>query len=424
MAVQVRADMSSPWSMQSQEGFAPEPVHKAWTSTAKIIGVWQGNAARPAPAPVISVYDAVSGELGRNISLPRVEHQTAAPWERTHGDFRLANFALSPSHEMLAVTYADRDTYDCAFVWLVDLESGVVSCKAVIGSNAAGHISIAALSFSSDGKVLAVLDGIGGHLWVLSTSSMKYVMKTRLVGKQALPAPQHAAFILPQFRMVLFQGRSNDDHGGRMVFHHVAAVCANGKHAEQHLYASDAEDMEYLHRAGCAICNSLTLDNGSFSADGHLFVTLGSAGRRARQVMLEHWQMDYERRLCNPHAVIRLDLSPGSSGLLRTPNVDFDNDEVDPLQLHVAWHPLFRDRQLYVAAVEQSLCPGMMRRIHRTEHRTSMVHIIDGSGQAELKAIDLSEHGAIGPVSQLRWSPDGTMLAVRTLEHVHTVEFC
>ena len=70
MALQVRAHMGNPWSMQPREGLHSDLIFKAWTSTVKMIAVWKNHSPVPSPAPIIKVYHAASGALEQTVSLP------------------------------------------------------------------------------------------------------------------------------------------------------------------------------------------------------------------------------------------------------------------------------------------------------------------------------------------------------------------
>lgn len=278
MALQVRAEMGSPWPTQSHQGFPAELIFKTWTSTGKIVAVWQSKAEQSTPGPIVKVYDAFCGMPEQTISLPR-RAEGWAVGHHTGGGFRQQDIVLSPSQAVLAMAH-DETWFHSGFVWLVDLRSGIVSHQEVRDIHHRSHVhkTFETLSFSSDSKVLAVtaaaamdnFTGPAASFWLLSASSGLPIMSTGLVGRQAFSAPQVRAFILPLYRMVLFQGscKSDDDEG--YVLHHIPAVGSNGKYGEPHSHTRAALDPRW-----CSACNSMALDNGLLSADGSLFVTLG-----------------------------------------------------------------------------------------------------------------------------------------------------
>ena len=241
-------------------------------------------------------------------------------------------------------------------------------------------------------------EGFAG-LWLLCASSGQPKLITYETGRHGFPAPHDETFLLPKYRTVVFQGSCNADDGGGYVLHHVPAICRDGKYSLQHPFTHiDEDDMEEtpVDYQNCNLCNSLTLDNGSLSPDGSLFVTLGSASTAVHHVLLEHWQIDYKRKLCNPPVIHSLDLGAKSYGLACSPCYDYDGGNMDVLHLHVAWHPFCGNRLLYAVAVEEW---------------SRTVHIIDARNHATLKAVDVAAHGAAGPVSQLSLSCNGALMA-------------
>lgn len=409
--------MDSPWLEQTPRILPPMLVFHAWTSTGKITAVWQSNAAVPIPAPVVRVHDAASGVLEQTIHLPRTEHEGHELWARMQGDFCLEHWALSSTHKVLAMALEDLQG-ERTSAWLVHMESGSVNYQEVSDSSWFFiHGSIRKLTSSFDGQILAVFvisslkdaaERFAG-LWLLCASPGQSILSTYETGRHGFTATHDNAFILPGYRTV-FQESCNPDNGGGYILHHVPAIRRDGRYRQQHPFTHiDENDMEEapVDYQNCSLWNSLTLDDGSLSPDGNLFVTLSSAGNALHHVLLEHWQMDHKRRTCQPQVVHSLDLGFSSYGLsCGSICRDDDDDDDDMDTLHVAWHPLCGDRLLYAMAVVEW---------------TGMVHIIDGRNHVTLKAIDISAHGAAGAVCQLQWSFDGMRLGVCTSELIHVV---
>lgn len=245
--MQVRAKLDGLWPPQAQpmqmwQRFSNKLVFKAWTSTGKIIGVWQSSAADPTQLLLVRVHDAASGALEQTIPLPRLDYER---WAGMRFESRLKNFALSPTHEVLAIAHEIVMTLEAtSSIWLVDLQSGTVTDQEVMASDdvnpfSISRISINMLSFSSDGKVLAMVTtdagrSSGPQVWLLNAASGQTIMSSDLIGKRATSAPHHVAFILPASRMVLFQGSCSADDGEGCILHHVPAVTIDGIYGLQH----------------------------------------------------------------------------------------------------------------------------------------------------------------------------------------------
>ena len=417
--MQVRAEIGCPWPEHPHHGFPPVLQFKTRTSTGKIIAVWLSNS--DLPAPVIQVVDATSGVLEQTISLPVGIYEgygADGPWWTV--DFELTDFAMSPNQEVLAIATPTHHTWDSSLLWLVDLQSGTVSYQNIGGdSEIYNHDDIGTLSFSPDGKVLAVVSGGGDSfgpkfgLWLLSATSGQPVMHMRLAGRRAFFAPHDAVLIVPRCRIVLFLDSWHEEDGQAYVLHHVPAGVTDTQHLEHHAYAPpprDSYDIDvYPPSRSCMACGNMTLEGGSFSPCGSLFVTLVSAQPEARLVGLEHWQLDHGKKLSTPHLVHEIALGSDCGAwqgdfetLLET------NEDIKPLHLLVAWHPFCARKLVYAVAIGEGM---------------RMVHIVDGCTHAVLQAIDVGAQGLTDPVSQLEWSPDGFRLAVRTRGHVHVLAF-
>ena len=332
------------------------------------------------------------------------------------GCFRLEQFALSPSQRLLAMAIADSSDSESTLVWIADLEHGDVIFHEVSNDEMPSHMRAGRLSFSSNGQVLAVVtagedevENPIASLRLLEASSAQSIVGTHVVGQQVFPAPHVTAFVLPRYRMLLFQSSCDVADGEGYIVFHVPGVGKDSKHVEHHSYALPLQK-HFFDRKHCTVCNSLPLDGGSLSPCGTLYVTLGSAGPEASHVMLEHWQMDYDRKLCRPQVVRRVELGCGARELPGNTGHSLE-EEAEAVHLHVAWHPLFAEQLIYAIAVEE--CMGM-------------VHIVDGCTLAILAMLEFVGVGlnwTDGPVSQIVRSPDGSKLAVRTGCGVHIVAF-
>ena len=184
------------------------------------------------------------------------------------------------------------------------------------------HVGIGSLTFSSDSNLLAavvvgdVVPGPDARMWLLSAPSWQPGMSLDPADKRAFSASHDATFINPLLRMVLFQGSCNNGVRQGYVLHHVPALCADGKYRQQHSHAPWTGFIpEEIDPQECSLRNSLTLDSDSLSADGSLFVIVGSAGSRARCPLLKHWWLDYKGKTCDQKSICRLDLTSGSRGL-------------------------------------------------------------------------------------------------------------
>ena len=373
LLLQMRGKLECPWPDEQDRDML---VFKAWTSTGKIIAVWQSLEHTEAPKePIVWVFDAIVCKLERTIPLPIPFGPV--PWEGTDGQFHLRDFALSSSHDLLAVAVADLDTISYNLVWIVDLQSGNVEfAKAFDGRSRVGsHAKMGMLAFSADGSALAMVsggeNGIGpmSGLQLLTVSPMSLITRTRLTGQQAFPAPHDTTFILPRYRMVLFVDRINTDDGKSDILYHIPAACAGMKFVEQHRHASPptqpwtddiSTDDSPVDGKSCTICSSWTLDGGSLSPCGALFVALGSVGLDAQHVVLEHWLIDHEKSCCSPRIVQEVKLAMNHLGV----SSSFERDSPslkEELHSHVAWYPLFVGRLLY------SRCQGGYR--HGAHHR-------------------------------------------------------
>lgn len=232
------------------------------------------------------------------------------------------------------------------------------------------------------------------------------IMSTPLSGWEVSSAPHDNAFILPRYRVVLFQDSSQAEGEQGYLFHHVPALGSDTTYQEQHTF-SPWQELD--DEKDCSTCNNVTLDNGSLSPCGSLFVTLASFGHLAGHVVLEHWQLDYGRKLCTPHMVHRVHLHPRCKGLpgiiSNGPEDDFDDWRC--VNLHVAWHPFFEGRLVYAVAVGEG---------------DGMVHVVDGRNHAILKTINTYQPEMAAPV-RIQWTPDGSRLAVHTAEHLHIMRY-
>ena len=415
MMVQLQAEVGSP----GREG-KPSTLElgwKTWMSSGSIIAVWDRDSALEEPdPPVIHVINAASGEVMKTISLPEVPDEEYQPWARMEGDFHLTVFALSPNEKLLALACADQDADYTALVWLVDLESGHVDFREV--DNQSDQLQ---LFFSGASDVVAVHstlfeleEDLPVEITLLQATSGETVFATPLTGSSVLPVPGTTAFILPYYRMMLFWDVSSHS---RFAFQlHVPAVSKDtqvGKYMPLHAHVrpgmggstdystcqQEEDEIAGLDEKSCTICKSLTLDGGSCSPCGSLFVTLGAAGM---QVGLEHWHLDFQSSSCHPHLVCIMPMSGPAKSLPR-----HWPEESDQVHLLVEWHPSSGDRLLHAVAVQEG---------------SGLIYLVNGRLHTVMQIVDLAEDaGFTGPISRLQWSPDGRALAALSQNVVYII---
>ncbi len=368
---------------------------KAWTSPGTIIAVWDVDDFFGMAQPNIRVTDA-AGKVKQTITLPDIPGEEYQPWQRMQGDFGPDAFTLSPDETVLAIACADFDTIMAALVWLVNLVSGDVMFKQV--DNNGGKVD---LVFSADGCVVAVqglCEPPHADMALLQVANGETVYTTSLIAGNAYSCPKHNAFVLPWYRIVLFQDQLCSNESTSFSSIHVPAA------------AKDSEDVRCLpqHPHGsihkfdlaCATCASLTLDGGSVSPCGTLFVALGSAGK---SVVLEHWYLDHQDSLCIPHMLFTMPFGCSAGSLSHL-------EGSDPLHLLVEWHPCSAGKLLYAVAARDG--PGL-------------VHVVHGRMHALVHSVDLAKHSSFtGPISCLKWSPDGRRLAVVAHNLVFIIAAC
>ncbi len=376
---------------------------KAWTSSGTIIAVWDSDDFFGMASPIIQVINPASGKVIQTITLPDIPGERWQPWQRMQGIFWLEAFTLSPDETVLAISCADSQKG--RLVWLVNLVSGDVTFKqANPGGNVGDRLEIV---FSADGCIVAVFSlGEPGYadLALLRVATGEIVYTTSLIAETAYSCPNHSTFVLPFFRIILFQNELCSNESTSFSSIHVPAAAKDSCDAgflPQHphvSYGSTSED-----DPACATCAGHTLDGGSVSPCGTLFVALGSG---ARGLVLEHWHLDHHNRSCVPHIICTMPLGPFASGL----SFYDDPEESDPLHLLVEWHPCSAGKLLYAVAVRDG--PGLIHFVHGRKH--ALVH-----------SMDLADHGSFtGPISCLKWSPDGRRLAVLAHNLVFIIAAC
>ncbi len=378
--MQVLAEVGSPWS--GDQGFDSGIRWMAWSASDSVVAVWDHRGHTGCP-PIIQVVDAASGKIRKSITLPDEEIQ---PWERMGGSFKLRGSALSPDGNVLAVAEEDENTASSSLVWLVSLQSGNVILKAVPRWS-----TTPSLSFSSNGEVVAVRATSEfthrdmPQLALFQVASGQLIHESCQIASSVYSSHKHTVFILPYFRTVLFGDIQSGSES--FVTCHVPAAAkalADDKFLPRHAHVSKGSG-KYIQ--SCATCDSLTLDAGSISPCGSLFVTLGSAGQ---QIVLEHWHLDIQRSSCDPHLVCTMSIGRSATSL--------PSARSDPLHPLVEWHPLSAGRLLYAIAVKEG--PGL-------------IHVVHGRLHTVLHTVHLADHGISAVhITRLKWSPDGRKLVV------------
>ena len=401
---------------------------KAWTASGSIIAVWdRDDGVGTTQSPVICIIDAASGQVTKTISLPIQADEEFQPWERMQGDFSLDAFALSPDQNVLALACGDQDLDYQALVWIINLVSGEVVFRQVDHQTEKFQ-----LAFSGANDVLAVLsigfdmdegEGVHSVLALLQATSGAPMLLSSITGCSAYSSPGHTAFILPLPRTILFLSTQDSNDNASFKSFHVPAAAKHdrdGRYLPPHAYAGpgtsrvgaaesrngegarmseDEENMAVWSPKSCRICDSRTLDAGSVSPCGRLFVTLGSA---EGQAALEHWQLDFQSSSCHPHLVCMVPLGP-----LATSLPEPCDEKANPVHLLVDWHPSSGNRLLHAVAVQEG--PGLIYIVHDCQHTVQ-------------HSVNLADHGSFtGPISCLRWSPDGRALAVLAQTSVYII---
>ena len=420
MMVQLHAKIGSPTREVNPSTF--ELRWKTWTISGSIIAVWESYdpAQAPDPTPVVCVINAASGNVSKTIYLPKQPDEEYQPWERMEGAFHLDAFALSPDEKLLALACADQDDLVefGVLVWLVDLE-----CDHVVFRQVRAMSDQLQLVFSGASDVVAVHStGIESQedrpaeITLLQAASGETIFATPLSGSKIYPISGGTAFILPYYRIMLFQHVSSDSQfpsqlhvpaaskdpqvGGYVPHHaHVRPGMGTGGSTDYSIREQEEDAIAGLDEKSCTVCKSLTLDGGSCSPCGSLFVTLGAAGR---QVVLEHWHLDFQSSSCYPHLVCSMPMSGPAKSLPR-----HWPEGSDPVHLLVEWHPSSGDRLLHAVAVQEG---------------SGLIYLVNGGLHTVMQIVDLAEDaGFTGPISRLQWSPDGRALAVLAQNSVYII---